>query len=300
MLLRRIADGACTPFLGAGACATLPRGRELAERWATEHDYPLEDKHDLARVAQYVGVLFDPMFPKEKIRDEFEALMAKPDNAPEFRDPTNPHGVLADLPLPIYITTNYDDFMVEALKDRNRNPRREICRWNATPGLQDLGSPFGDDSYEPSRQEPLVYHLHGHLKVLESLVLTEDDYLDFLVALSQFLATMPSRHKLLPHRIVRALSNSSLMFIGYALADWDFRVLHRGLVGPTSSAQRRVSVTVQLDPKDPDRAGAARDYLDKYFGDMNLQVYWGTAEAFVEELGRRWREYESSRSTRAA
>ena len=35
--------------------------------------------------------------------------------SPDFRAPSEPHAVLADLPLPIYMTTNYDDFMVKAL-----------------------------------------------------------------------------------------------------------------------------------------------------------------------------------------
>jgi hypothetical protein len=57
LLMRRISSGACTPFLGAGACyGTLPVGSDLAKRWAGEHGYPLDDSFDLARVAQYIGV----------------------------------------------------------------------------------------------------------------------------------------------------------------------------------------------------------------------------------------------------
>jgi len=56
LLLRRIKDGKCTPFLGAGACfGALPLGGEIAQKWAQEHEYPLEDCHDLARVAQYLA-----------------------------------------------------------------------------------------------------------------------------------------------------------------------------------------------------------------------------------------------------
>lgn len=107
-------------------------------------------------------------------------------------------------------------------------------------------------------------------------MLTEDDYLDFLVAVSR-------DEMLLPHQIQRALAGASLLFVGYRLADWDFRVLHRGLVMAGEQSLRRLSVTVQLPATE-----AAREYLDKYFGSMKVRVYWGTAAEFVEELSRRW------------
>ena len=74
-------------------------------------------------------------------------------------------------------------------------------------------------------------------------MLTEDDYLDFLVAIARDAA-------LLPHQIQRALAGTSLLFVGYRLADWDFRVIHRGLVAATEASLRRLSVTVQLAAED--------------------------------------------------
>jgi hypothetical protein len=60
LLLGRIHAGKCTPFLGAGACwPTLPMAKEIAREWAKLHKYPLDDKEDLARVAQFVGVRRD-------------------------------------------------------------------------------------------------------------------------------------------------------------------------------------------------------------------------------------------------
>src|SRR3954451_4268100 len=113
LLMRRIELGACTPFLGAGAChGSLPLGSEIAARWAGEHNYPLEDANDLARVAQYVGVHpDDAMYPKELVSAEL--MRPKP---PDFTIADEPHGVLAGLPLAIYMTTNYDDFMASALR----------------------------------------------------------------------------------------------------------------------------------------------------------------------------------------
>src|SRR5947209_3470846 len=126
LLLRRIRDGRCTPFLGAGACfGVLPLGSEISEEWAQKYSYPLEDSTNLIRVAQFLAVNKDPMFPKEEILERFKN--AAP---PDFTSPDEPHGVLAGLPLPVYMTTNYDSFMVQALKSRNKDPKREFCRWS--------------------------------------------------------------------------------------------------------------------------------------------------------------------------
>lgn len=180
LLLRRIENGECTPFLGAGAAAhALPLGRDIAREWAEQHDYPLDDRDDLARVAQFLAIYQDGIYPKELLRERLRDVPG-----PDVGVPGEPHAVLARLPLPVFITTNYDDSMADALAAAHKDPRREICRWHDSPALDDEPSPFADSGYKPTPANPLVYHLHGRLGVPESLVLTEDDYLDFLVAMT--------------------------------------------------------------------------------------------------------------------
>ena len=278
LLLRRIKAGRCTPFLGAGACfGAIPLGSRIAEKWAQKHDYPLEDCRDLARVAQFLAVQYDPMFPKEEILERFFRNVDPPD----FTQPDEPHCVLADLPLPIYMTTNYDDFMVRALRSRHKDPKRELCRWNKL--VKDQPSIFeSEPGFNPTPANPVVFHLHGHDEVPESLVLTEDDYLDFLVNIS-------SDQALLPLRIQRALTGASLLFIGYRLADWSFRVLFRGLVSSMEASLRRISVAVQLSPEDQN----VQNYWADYFGNINVKVYWGTAREFAAELRERWEGFSN-------
>lgn len=277
-LLMRIRKGRCTPFLGAGACfGTLPLGRDVAERWSARHEYPLEDKRDLARVAQFLAVKQGGMFPKELIADEFDGL-----GPPDFSRPGEPHAVLAGLPLPIYMTTNYDDFMTAALRAQGKDAKREICRWNNHPNVQSESSAL-DAGYVPTPAAPVVYHLHGHFGVLESMVLSEDDYLAYLVAVAR-------DDDLLPHEIQKALAGSSLLFVGYRLADWSFRVVHRGLVAGMDPSLRQLSVTVQLPSEPP--AADEEAYLDEYFGKLDVRVYWGTAEKFMAELRERWEAHD--------
>jgi hypothetical protein len=158
LLMRRINAGKCTPFLGAGAAyGVLPLGSQIAREWAEKFGYPLEDEENLARVATYLAVQFDPMYPKEMLLKSWFQNAKQPD----YSNPEEPHAALAGLPLPIYMTTNYDPFMTKALEAAGKKPRRELCRWNYF--LKDTPSIFDKDpGYEPSVQEPVVFHLHGH------------------------------------------------------------------------------------------------------------------------------------------
>ena len=283
-LLTLIQEGTCTPFIGAGACAgTLPLGSQIARQWAEEHNYPLADKTDLARVAQFLAITRYEMFPKDCIRREFQ------DKAPpDFSAPDEPHGVLADLNLPIYITTNYDDFMFKALEDRKRAPEREFCRWNRFPQVTGQKSIF-DSGFKPKPATPLVYHLHGHLEVPQSMVLTEGDYLDFLIRLSR-------DQDLLPPAIRTALAGTSLLFVGYSLMDWNFRVIFRGLVGSLGASLGYTSIAVQLPPGGltEQEMKRAQRYLDQYFDQIQkikVHIYWGDVRRFARELRERWEDF---------
>lgn len=105
-ILKRIHQGNCTPFLGAGASANhIGVATEIAQQWARQYAYPLPDLTDLMRVAQFRAVKQDADYPKEDI-----ASLCKNAKQPGFRDVYEVHRVLADLLLKTYITTNYDTF----------------------------------------------------------------------------------------------------------------------------------------------------------------------------------------------
>jgi hypothetical protein len=276
ILIERIRGKKCTPFLGAGASyGFLPLGADIAKEWSKEYDFPLDDSSNLITVAQYVALITDPMFPKDKIVKMIEAN----DKVPDFNDGSEPHGILADLPIPVFVTTNYDNFMVLGLRQRNKDVRQELCRWNAY--VREMPSVF-ENGYTPTVANPVVFHLHGYSPVYESLVLTEDDYLDFLVNISK-------DERLLPPPIQQALMGSSLLFIGYRIADWNFRVLFRSLARFMETGVRRTHFAVITPPSTTEALKQkAQDYLSKYYENIDVRVYWGTAREFAQDLRRRW------------
>lgn len=291
-IVRRIKRGTCTPFLGAGASGdAIPLGSQIAQGWADEYGYPFADRWDLAQVAQFLAVVKnDSVWPKEEIQELFGGY-APPD--PSQSD--HPYSILAQLPLPIYLTTNYDDFLARALRANGKDPVEEFCRWTSRPSFAHRPEVFDEPTFMPTAQSPLVYHLHGRIDLAESLVLTEDDYVDFLVNMA--------RAEIVPPLISATLAENMLLFIGYRLADWSFRVLYRGLMKTIDASGQRLNLTVQIAPQDVPGAfaaegtgeaevaakrAAARRYLESYFQKMRVEVYWGTAQAFLAELSERW------------
>jgi len=242
----------------------------------------MEDSDDLIRVSQFVAVITDAMTPKEMICKKIKEKLKEV--APSYFDnPDELHGVLAELPLPVYITTNYDDFMVQALESRGKKPDQEICRWNKNLKKSKRMS----SDFDPTPEKPLVFHFHGSYKIPKSLVLTEDDYLDFFAANSM-------GQNLLPPRIQEALTGTSLLFLGYSITDWDFRVLFR-ILADYLKEKDRTHLSVQLVPRDVSETQIekAQKYLDRYFADLNIHVYWQDCCEFAKELRTRWKAFNS-------
>jgi hypothetical protein len=304
-LVRNIQRGRCTPIIGPRARGRWgPNLSKLIERWDAEYGYPFPTAGNPTPIAQYIAVRQGDAFSRYEVLEALvEALMEqlpeelqpsiKPDNLTDFveqvgweelaaEDPYDVHNVLANLDLPMYLTTNYDNFMTEALKAQGKAPIREICRWDEM--LDFVPSIFEDDpSYEPTPEEPLVYHLFGSDEEVDSLVLTEDHHFDFLVNV----ASEPDRI----HPIIRAaVMNTALMFVGYNFEDWGFRVLLHALV---KQGQRRRGglkhVGVQLDPAQAQAQDIeeARDYLKLAFQVDDINVYLGSVQQFMAEL-REW------------
>jgi hypothetical protein len=304
-LIRMIQQGKCTPIIGPRVYGRwIPNRNEIAQRWAIEHGYPFGDKVNLARVAQYMASSQGEDFPRGELMDTTlkEMLRRLPEElrpakkttsltelvkAVGFQhlvadDPNEVHRILALLNLPLYLTTNFASFMAEALAAQGRQPTRELCRWNER--LDGLPSIFEDrPDYMPTPEAPLSYHFFGTDDEPDSVVLTEDNYFDWLVKVS----AEPER---VPPVIQAAMTNTSLMFLGYSMHDIEFRVIMRGLVATRGQRRNFKHVAVQLDVDDVkvENIESVQTFLQQYFQDAEINVYWGSMEQFIAELKEQW------------
>ena len=128
-----------------------------------------------------------------------------------------------------------------------------------------------------------MFHVFGNLDVPDSLLITEDDYFDFLIGVTDDASLIP-----LPVR--SALADSALLFLGFGLEQWDVRILLRGLVSQEGAhkLQRYTHVAAQIDLSDTVMSPArARRYMEKYFTKFrqpSIDIFWGSVDEFASGL----------------
>jgi SIR2-like domain len=277
-----LADGEVVPFLGAGAnlCDRselttwelgrfAPSGSELAGALAKRSKFP-DDDLDLMRVAQYVDAVLGERKLYRYLHSVFDADYPL----------TSVHALFARLPrlldgsgrpLPLFVTTNYDDFMERALTATgvpfdvvwyeakrgplqglflHRNPNGEVVPIevpNEYTGL-DLD------------ERTVVLKLHGAIDRIDarrdSYVITEDSYIDYLVG--------GDVGEQIPFSLVERMEDSHFLFLGYSMRDWNLRVILKRIWGarqldlkswavqraPTDSGEREVEEALWRDRGD--------------------------------------------------
>ena len=194
--------------------------------------------------------------------------------------PEDPLLVLANLPIKVYLATSPHTFLEDALRRAGKTPRTELCRWRKE---LDSIDPAIDKSYRPSAREPLVYHLHGLDAYPDSLVLTEDDHLEFLVNVCQGQGNESADRV---HGLVRKALFDDLILLGFSLSGWPFRVLYNGLIKPNGRQEDRGICCLQLVPGE-DEKRYLQDYLER---EARFDVFWGDVPQYTRELHRMFKE----------
>jgi hypothetical protein len=313
-LVDSIYQGECTPILGPGLFEPLlGRLRDLARLWSEEFDYPMgsHERESLPQVAQYLAIQQSPIFPHNNlqeslaryVRDRYSSDLPQElvqGRAPldelidtvgarrREREPRDGYKLLAQLPFSFYITTNLNNLLASALEEAGKKPVVKVCPWNDEIE-QDEALYQLQDGYEPSPQHPLVYHLFGRLGEPDSVVLTEDNYFDFLIGVTRNI-------RLLPSLVQKALSKSALLFLGFQLEEWMFRVLLRFILSLPGSYKLGSfpHIAAQIQPEEerilePERARKyLQDYLMKGAKSARISIYWGGTEDFLDELVRQY------------
>ena len=230
-ILRAMLGGRVVPVLG------LMQGVELARHLAGAFDVPLEATGALGRVAQYVAA----MQGVGPLHDELHSLCGMPE------EPGQLHCLLARFPkllrelgapYQLIVTTAYDGGIERAFSEAGEE--LDIVTYvaggtlrgrfvHAPPGAEprvvDVPNAYVDLSLE---RRTILLRLRGvadpgHDRAWESLVVTEDDHIDY-----------PGPSELegaIPVTLVARLRRSHFLFLGYDLADWNLRLVVSRLRG---------------------------------------------------------------------
>jgi hypothetical protein len=317
-LLKNIYEKKCIAFIGPGIYKVpnkdgkplipLSIVEKLKEKYSS---LPLEDLYQLAKTytLENSGQLelarltqFLPIEDAEGNEIDPKTLLSEMINeidSSKFSFPSetrSPYDILADLDLLIYVTTNYDHFLEDALARSKKQPQSDFFRWSKElieySKLTQASSIFDDAQYKPTVERPLVYHIHGDIENPWSMVLTEKDYFDFVIK------TNKEEAQDIPPVLRREIATSSLLFVGYSVEDIDFRTIFQGFLTFLEIKKREPSIAVQLPPKLSKKGKAKMQrYLEQYTRNLypNVYQFWGDTSNFTRELDERWRKFRKGK-----
>jgi hypothetical protein len=299
LVTRGILDGRVVPFLGAGVNLVsrppdtpwkrgeyYPSGPELAAHLAKHFDYPEGEDLDLERVADYVAVMTGSGPLYETLHELFDADYP----------PTILHEFLAQIPrirrehdLParnqLIVTTNYDDAMERAFDAADEEYdlvsycadgefQGKFVHWATGEDearLIERPNEYADVSLE---ERSVILKIHGLVdrktlaQEFDSYVITQDHYIDYLARYEL--------SNLIPVTLAAKLKKSHFLFLGYAMRDFNLKVILRRMWGEQKLSYK--SWAVQLNPSPLDLELARARGVDVV--DVRLEEY-------VTELERR-------------
>jgi hypothetical protein len=175
------------------------------------------------------------------------------------------------------ITTNYDDLIELALIERQvpfdlfvvaiDRPAVEGRAQGTTlfrsAGEDDLKPVTGEqqlldlelDGSQVRLKRTALFKIHGHIDRTRSsddtFVITEEDYVTFL-------GRMNSGDSVIPADLVALMQSRTLLFLGYGLRDWNFRVLLDRLNRSRLQPKRSYAISYDIEPAESELWGARK------------------------------------------
>jgi TIR domain/SIR2-like domain len=212
-LVERIKRGDCVLVLGPRIATRVhdSERRPLDEQLARElldgiGDVRIEPSSSAISLRRAA----DLYYRERRDRDELE-LAVQEFYARESEETTQFHGNLAQLPFRLCISASPDSLMLSAFKQASKSP--QMGYYNFKKGVNVRLA-------LPTAETPLVYYLFGHHDDAGSLVLTEGDLIDFLVAIVRGNPAVPDQV-----RSILAEPTASFLFLGFGFHNWYLRVL---------------------------------------------------------------------------
>lgn len=206
------------PPIGAALSRSLAGSCELAKR------YPDEDLANLQRVALFYEIERSRHQLVDAVRN---AVQVDKRPSPMLR-------ALAELDFPLVITTNYDQLFENALAAAGKQPRVAVY----TPSLEATA-----DYRDPTPQSPVIFKIHGDIARPETLVITDEDYIQFVLRMSN-----KDPYDPVPLTLKFYLTGWSTLFVGYSLLDYNLRLLFKTLRWKIDSANMPDMYSVDYRP----------------------------------------------------
>lgn len=232
-----VTEGNAAVFVGAGMsrASGYVDWKGLLSEFADELGLDLDIETDLVSVAQY------HLNENENNRNRLSQKLV--DEFSDSKEPTEAHLILAKLPIAMWWTTNYDDVVERGIRAVGKKPQAIATTANMT--------------VRPKGTDALVNKMHGDLTDLENIIITKDDYDDYLRKFPGFRTRLQSD-----------LATHTFVFLGYSFSDphFDFilselRRTHGSHSKTHYAIMRREALSEEGQENDKSRYAARRQVL---------------------------------------
>ncbi|MFO1430347.1 MAG: toll/interleukin-1 receptor domain-containing protein [Candidatus Competibacteraceae bacterium] len=267
----------CILLLGPGVAVApgddppIPLTTRLARALAAQ--LPVADVCDpdsLSHVAQlyYQHPDFSRLDLERAVKDFYKSYE---------QESTQLHRELAQLPFTLCVNTAFDRFFLNALRAADKTPVYDYYHFR-----KGRDSPLNniDPAYFNDPKEPVVYDLYGSREDEESLVLSENDLLEFLVKVIQNVPPLPA--------FIKARfsdPNASFLFLGFGFRHWYVRILLHIL-----QAQRRQNPSLALEDAGFFKHPEQRQIAIFFEKEHRIAFRQQDCQRFAVELRRRFAE----------
>lgn len=153
---------------------------------------------------------------------------------------------------------------IKGFRGREQNDTRDTLADHDDLILYKLHGSFTDERLDDEDRRPVI---------------TEEDYIEFLTFIG-------GKGEGIDPLITAKIQDSTLLFLGYSLEDWNFRALFKGLIEKLMPSQMRLSFAIQKDPS---------DFWIKFWERKNVVIYNVDLHEFAEELEEKYRAYAAAR-----
>jgi len=153
----------------------------------------------------------------------------------EDKKPSAVIRALAEIDFPIVITTNYDQLFEEALG---------LLAKKVSPLIYDPETHETEDLFGlPKKDQRWLFKIHGCVSRPESIVITDEDYIRFVMRMNDGENFHP-----VPQKIRTQLVEWPTLFVGYSLLDYNLRLLFRTLRWRVKPSKRPATYSLDLYP----------------------------------------------------
>jgi hypothetical protein len=240
-----VRQGTCILFLGAGVHSPAPEGsiysypdadrppfgRELAARLAEkvnfESVFPSGESHESLNL-QRVSLFYELEKGRKQLITEIGSAIR------EDKKPSSVLRALANLNFPLVITTNYDLLFDRALVLAEKEPVVSIYNPEPVPV---------SDFTNPTSKRPFVLKIHGDISRPESIVITDEDYIQFVLRMGD-----KDAHHPVPMTFRYRFTTWPTLFVGYSLMDYNLRLLFKTLRWKIDLSNVPMSYSVDHSP----------------------------------------------------